>query len=119
MSNVMYYRLQGRTPVPECDVLAWSIWFSTAERQRLVALTRITADIHVSTLFLGLNPQESADEDALPLLFETMVFGGALTPCQRRYSTWEEAERGHAEVVHACQQALDLPVDSAGETLKD
>ena len=34
-----------------------------------------------------------------PLLFETMVFGGTMDHAQWRYSTWEQAEAGHQEVL--------------------
>ena len=52
--------------------------------------------VSVSTVFLGINHNFRGNK---PLWFETMVFGGALDREQRRYSTWEEAERGHAEMV--------------------
>jgi hypothetical protein len=33
-----------------------------------------------------------------PILFETMTFGLDIEICER-YTTWEEAEQGHAEIV--------------------
>ena len=54
--------------------------------------------IQVSTAFLlGVNHRWM--NDAEPLLFETMVFGGTMDQAQWRYSTWEQAEAGHQEVV--------------------
>lgn len=50
----------------------------------------------VSTVFLGLDHSWSGPP---PLLFETMVFGGTLDQEQVRYSTWDEAEAGHAAMV--------------------
>jgi hypothetical protein len=50
----------------------------------------------VSTEFVGLN---QAHDGGPPVLFETLVFQGKLTKQAERYSTWDEAERGHAEVV--------------------
>jgi len=50
----------------------------------------------VSTVFLGLDHQFGAGE---PVLFETMVFGGEYDGEQDKYSTWEEAEAGHAEIL--------------------
>lgn len=38
-------------------------------------------------------------DDGEPILFETMVFGGTMDLTQRRYSTWEQAEVGHQEVI--------------------
>ena len=53
-----------------------------------IGVTKI-GEVSVSTVFLW----------GHPLLFETMVFGGKLDQEQKRYSTWEEAERGHAAMV--------------------
>jgi hypothetical protein len=44
--------------------------------------------------------------DGDPLLFETMIFGGPLDQEQERYSTWEKAERGHAEAVTRARKAI-------------
>lgn len=55
----------------------------------------------VSTVFLGLDHQYG---DGPPLLFETMVFGGPLDHEMNRYSTWNEAEKGHQEMVERVSQ---------------
>jgi hypothetical protein len=93
---ISQYILAGRTPVPEPDLLTWGRWFETADRH--VAETWVTPAIRVSTVFLGLDyalwPGASA-----PILFETMVFGGACDQEQWRYATWDQAEQGHAGVV--------------------
>lgn len=34
-----------------------------------------------------------------PVLFKTMVFGGELDEKVERYCTWEEAEKGHLEIL--------------------
>jgi hypothetical protein len=91
----LVYRLEGHTPVWEPDVLTWAQWMETGERQ--VALDTVGTD-RVSTVFLGCN--YCWTDDAPPILFETMVFsaeGAALD--QQRYSSWDEALAGHAEVV--------------------
>jgi hypothetical protein len=90
------YILEGTTPVPEPDLLAWGRWFGTAHRH--VAETWVTPDIRVSTVFLGTDHALWRGHH-VPILFETMVFGGSLDQEQRRYATWEEAEAGHEEVV--------------------
>jgi hypothetical protein len=54
--------------------------------------------VRVSTAFLmGINHRWLEGTD--PLLFETMVFGGTMDNAQWRYSTWEQAEAGHQEVL--------------------
>lgn len=49
----------------------------------------------VSTVFLGLDHNLYGP----PHLFETMIFGGEHDGYQERYSTWAEAETGHARTV--------------------
>src|SRR5947207_774053 len=49
--------------------------------------------IDVSTVFLGIDHGWGRRE--LPVLFETMVFGGKLDEWQWRYCTLEEAQVGH------------------------
>jgi hypothetical protein len=90
------YILQGTTPVPEPDLLAWGRWFQTADRH--VAETWVTPHIRVSTIFLGIDHALWPGAHA-PILFETMVFGGSLDQEQCRYATWDEAEAGHRSMV--------------------
>jgi hypothetical protein len=92
------YILKGREPVEEPDLITWAEWMEDADRH--VALS-IQEGIRVSTVFLGLD--HSFDDDAPPLLFETMVFMDEKDEDCERYSTWEEAEAGHARMV---RQAL-------------
>ena len=87
------YILQGRTPVHEPDVAKWSAWFETADR--VVSRTEIHGSV-ISTVFIGMN---HGYYDQPPVLFETLIFGGPLDGEGRRYSTWDEAERGHQEYV--------------------
>lgn len=74
--------------------MRWARWFETADR--IVKNTPV-GDAKVSTVFLGID--HSFREMGEPLLFETMVFGGQMHGEQERYSTWEEAEKGHEKMV--------------------
>jgi len=124
-----HWILKGKTPVAINDVLAWGKWFETADRT--VKKTEIQ-QYEVSTVFLGLDHQFSMDEDALPLLFETMVFENLDEPVvskfefngrlirkeydkislegidgyMMRYSTWGEAEAGHEAIVALVRRSL-------------
>jgi hypothetical protein len=89
----MYTLGPGGIPVPELDPVKWAESWRTTQRH--VAITEIK-DARVSTVFLGL---DHGFGDGLPILWETMVFGGKLDGLQQRYSTQEEAERGHNEIV--------------------
>lgn len=97
------YILEGKTPTPIDDLLAWGEWMESADRQ--VALDEIDG-ITVSTVFLGL---EHGDRN----LFETMVFGGPIDGEGARYQTWEQAEQGHAEMIAKVKAALQEEANSS------
>lgn len=84
-----FYVLDGKTPRRVRDVLAWARAFGSKERH-------LAADhvgrVAVSTVFLGIDHNYFGGE---PLIFETMVFGGKHDGAQSRYSTYDEALRGH------------------------
>jgi len=98
----MYYILSGKKVIKEKDVLKWAKWFENAKERR-VAHTRIKG-VSISTVFLGLD--HSFDDNSLPLLFETMVFSGKLGEEQERYATWEQAEKGHKEMVERVKNTI-------------
>ena len=89
------YILLGKLAIPEPDSLKWAKWFETADR--MVAKTDV-GGLCISTVFLGL---DHSFGDGLPVLFETMVFrrGNWLDRECHRYGSWDEAEKGHNEVV--------------------
>ena len=51
----------------------------------------------VSSIFLSVD--HNFFDDGEPILFETMVFNGVYNGMQKRYSTWEAAEKGHEEIL--------------------
>lgn len=111
------YRLEGKQPIHERDLLAWCKWFETADR--IVAQTQIGDVAMVSTVFLGIDHNWSGR--GAPVLFETMTFemhGAAMVSAdglsQDRYTTWEKAEAGHARVVeHMKEMLAAAPVPAA------
>jgi hypothetical protein len=90
------YTLDGIVPARCSNLNEWMVWFENYDRA--VCRDEMPDGTLVSTVFLGINHQMGP---GLPLLFETMVFGGALDHQQWRYSTWREAEQGHAAVLAA------------------
>jgi hypothetical protein len=90
------YILDGHTPVPCDDFLRWARFFADVAGRR-VALTVTPTGVEVSTLFLGVQHHGRL------VLFETMILGGPLDGYQQRYSTWEEAEAGHAAAVQRAE----------------
>lgn len=75
-------------------LIAWSEFFQDADRRRVGY--DIIDDITVSTVFIGLD--HSFDQGP-PVLFETMVFEKGEEVYCRRYHSWTEAEKGHAQIV--------------------
>lgn len=83
-------------------------------------------DWRVSTVFLGIDMRPIGDGP--PILWETMIFGGTLDGEQWRYSSREQAERGHQAIVRlvaavplwrdlgwivsqSVREAMELPAD--------
>ncbi len=89
MSN--YYDWDGN---PIDGVMEWAKKCEDPDYKR-VALDRV-GDKEVSTVWLGLDHNFG---NGPPLIFETMVFGDDGEEDVRRYSTKDEAERGHARIV--------------------
>lgn len=96
-----YYILEGGVPV-EVLPMTWAQWWELhgphAENSPCrIAQTYVTADVMVSTVFLGLDHQWT--EGRPPMIYETMIFGGPHDDSQWRYSTREQAESGHSAAV--------------------
>jgi hypothetical protein len=101
------YILRNGRPVLEPDVIRWARWFESAPHERIVAQTELgDGSITVSTVFLGLDHRMSGR--GRPVLWETMVFNfrGVLDQQCERYTSREDAERGHATMVSAVRGAL-------------
>ena len=88
--------LKGKQSVPCEDLMKWCKWFESADRH--VAKSG-NDSVQISTVFLGINHQFCG---GVPVLFETMIFGGEHHDYQERYETWEQAEKGHKR---ACKLA--------------
>ena len=85
----MHYKLEGKQVVEVKDLIEWAKWFETADRH---VAKETVGNSEISTVFLGIDHSFSAGP---PLLFETLVFGGKLADEMDRYSTWQEAKKGH------------------------
>lgn len=64
-------------------------------------------DAKVSTVWLGLDQGLPMRPEDPPVIFETMIFGGAYHHFQWRYRTEREAMEGHGAVVAALENGLD------------
>lgn len=102
---VNWYLLKDKVPVP-CEPGEWRI---QDIQERIVGKTVVGND-YVSTVFLGLDHNWGGEP---PALFETMIsyaneiqregdtvhYRGGGERTYARYSTWEEAAKGHCEAV--------------------
>lgn len=108
------YRLEGHTPVPVEDTIAWARFYEKTKNRR-VAGDHINGWF-ISTVFLGI---DSNPFGSPPLLFETMIFSEteqtespilkkkypkSLNNYQRRYATWDEALAGHQEATQMVRE---------------
>lgn len=82
---------------------------------RHVGDTKVGNRVRISTVFLGLDHSWSMDENAPPILFETLAFVAdrykelqrALSErTDRRYATLKQAQRGHALAVEIAREHL-------------
>jgi hypothetical protein len=86
-------------PVAESDVLKWAEWYETADRH--VARDTIQ-EVEVSTVFMGVNHDCHGGR---PVLYETMIFGGAHDQHQERYHNKVAALAGHDRAVALVRDA--------------
>lgn len=93
-----------RQPVGVYDPMAWAVWASH-QSEFPVAVGRIeTEDFFVSTVFLGVDHNYGRGP---PTLFETMAFDRTGKPVATvRYSSWSDAEAGHAAMVRRMKKAV-------------
>ena len=87
------YILKGHTPIVCDDLDTWAKWLKAADRT--VAKT-LVGKVKISTVFIGLDHNF---DGGVPLVFETVVFGGVYDQAEDHYATWEEATRGHVAMV--------------------
>lgn len=91
------YILEGKSP-RKCKSVKEYIDFDRPNLKR-IARTHI-GGATVSTVFLM--HDHNWHLDGLPILFETMVFGGDMDGYQERYSSYDEAIEGHKRI---CEMA--------------
>ena len=87
-----YIEINGK-PQKVDDLMEWAKWFETADR--VVRKTEV-GDAQISTVFLGI---DHSFVGGLPVLYETMIFGGEHNGYQCRYTTRELAADHHDRVV--------------------
>ncbi len=100
----MYAKLVGHDVVEiGTDTLQWARAFEKSSDRivKQTILSKRKRRIMVSTVFLGMDHGWGSAK----LWFETMVFGTSIDGAEERYTTWEQAEKGHAKMVGRARQA--------------
>lgn len=112
MAHNMYYKLVNKSPVP-CHMIEFAMWMEQdpTTSGRIIQQDSLHSDVLVSTVFLGLN-HGSFELNAVPVLFETMIFGFG-DKFQERYCTYDEAVGGHLIALERVTRLLKTfqPVD--------
>jgi len=103
----MHYILEkdNTTTKKANSIEEWADWFEHADN-RLIKQTQVRA-ARVSSVFLGIDHSFDTSEGAEPILFETMIFGGAYDQFQWRYTTAEEALEDHDKIVKMVMLGID------------
>ncbi len=103
--NEKYILNQHHEPVVVKDLMLWAAAFEDNDK-RIVRQNTVTElgelvspfkSVFVSTVFLGLDHNFMGEGP--PIVFETMVFGGPFNHTMWRYATWDEAVKGHEQLV--------------------
>jgi hypothetical protein len=101
-----YFILKDKIPIA-CSLLDWARFFNTFSNRFVVRNELLEGVVAISTVFLGIDHSFSMEKDHIPVLFETMIFGGTLDQTMNRYCTWEQAEEGHANMVAQVKKNLE------------
>ena len=103
--------MRSRTPhyiledgkIKEVSFMEAAAWMGANKHQ--IEHTDLGDGVFVSTVFLTID--HGWGRHKLPVLFETMVFGGKFNENQWRYCTLEEAQVGHQIVVNAVRSGVE------------
>lgn len=127
-----YYILggeDGHEPVGVEDFMEWALWWEEAikdfdanlrvDKTIVEPPTRFDEDgnaldgVYVSSVFLGID--HNWFDRGPAIVFETMIFGGAMSDHQWRAATWQDAQENHRRAValawEAKRQGLKGPRD--------
>ena len=94
--KIRFWILDELNHTIETDPFTWGKWSRRLENRR-VAYSEINSEMHVSTVFIGIDHRHYGDGP--PILFETMVFENGEGTDTYRYASWDDAKTGHDALV--------------------
>lgn len=93
----MWYTLdENNKPVKATSIMEAADWMENNLERKAVKQENI-GDIFISTVFLGSDHAWNSD---VPVLWETMIFGGEHDQYQERYTSYEDALEGHKKALN-------------------
>jgi hypothetical protein len=98
----MWYTLDENNKIVEANVETFDEWIQKNPLKKPVK-QEFVDKIYISTVFLGLDHSYGG---TVPLLWETMIFEGSLDGYQERYTSYEEAVKGHEFAVQMVKNDL-------------
>jgi hypothetical protein len=88
----MWYKLdENNKPVQASDIHDYLELSENSPLSKPIAQEHV-GSIFISTVFLGLDHSWNSE---IPILWETMIFGGEHDQYQERYTSYEDALEGH------------------------
>lgn len=100
----------GKTPV-RSTLDEWMEWYGKDDARRL-GYDEVSGAT-VSTVFLGLDHRFG--RGGVPILWETMIFGGEHDQYQERYTSYEDAIAGHARAIQRVRDTQPTESSEASE----
>lgn len=98
----------GRTP-KMVDLHTWGAWLEHSPDKRILKKEDIAPGIQVSTIFLAFDHSFGV---GLPVLWETMVFGGEFDGEMERYSSYADAVKGHAVMATKVKKSVGIDLET-------
>ena len=100
-----YYKLEGQIPVAVESFMEWSLWMLSA---KTIVMINELKDSIISTRFVGIDLNlGSCNSESKPMVFETLVMGGAMDGKRNFYPTWDEAIQGHLKICTQVFKSLE------------
>ena len=87
---------ENNKPVKATSIMEAADWMENNPERKAVKQEHID-EIFVSTVFLGLDHAWNSD---IPVLWETMIFGGEHDQYMDRYTSYEDALEGHQTALN-------------------
>jgi len=90
-----WYILDENNKPVQSTIIDCGKWLEKNPERKVVKQEHVD-DIFISTVFLGLDHAWDSD---IPVLWETMIFGGEHDQYQDRYTSVEDALEGHKKAL--------------------